>query len=39
MYILEDDETDEHYYADIMINLKAMPNISVQLKEIFENIE
>ena len=39
MYILEDDETDEHYNADIMINLRAMPNISVQLKEIFENIE
>ena len=39
MYILEDDETDEHYNADSMINLRAMPNISVQLKEIFENIE
>ena len=39
MYILEDDETDEHYNANIMINLRAMPNISVQLKEIFENIE
>ncbi len=37
-YILEDDETDENYNADIILTLRAMPTVSIQLKEIFENI-
>ncbi|MGN8631029.1 Uma2 family endonuclease [Blautia sp. HCP3S3_G3] len=38
-YILEDDTTDEHYNAETVITLKAMPSVSVQLREIFENID
>lgn len=38
-YILEDDEADEHYNADTVLTLKSMPNISIQLQEIFENVE
>lgn len=38
-YILEDDETDEDYNAETVLTLKAMPNVSIQLQEIFENIE
>ena len=38
-YILEDDEKDEHYNADIVLTLKAMPNVSISLSEIFEDVE
>ena len=38
-YILEDDETNEHYNADAVLTLKAMPTVSIQLQEIFENVE
>ena len=38
-YILEDDETNEHYNADTVLTLKAMPTVSIQLQEIFENVE
>lgn len=38
-YILEDDEADEYYNADTVLTLKSMPNISIQLQEIFENVE
>ncbi len=38
-YILEEDEADEHYNADVVMTLRVMPAISIQLKEIFEGIE
>ena len=39
VFILEDDEADEHYNADAVLMLRAMPTVSIQLQEIFENIE
>lgn len=38
-YILEDDKADEYYNADTVLTLKSMPNVSIQLQEIFENVE
>lgn len=38
-YILVEDEADENYNADTVLKLKAMPNVSVVLREIFENID
>lgn len=38
-YILVEDEQDENYNADTVITLKAVPAVSVILKEIFENID
>lgn len=38
-YILEDDETDEHYNADTILTLQAMPNVAISLNEIFEDME
>ncbi len=38
-YIMEDDVTDEDYNAETVLTLKAMPTVSIQLQEIFENIE
>lgn len=38
-YILVDDTEDENYNAEIVLTLKAMPTVSIVLKEIFENID
>ena len=38
-YFLEKDESDKHYNANTILTLKAMPTVSIQLQEIFENIE
>ena len=38
-YILEDDETDEHYNAETVITLRSLPNVALSLKEIFEDAE
>lgn len=38
-YILVEDEDDENYNAETVLTLKAMPSVSIVLKEIFENIE
>ena len=35
-YILEEDEKDENYNADMVLTLKAMPTITIALKEIFD---
>ena len=38
-FILQDDETEEHYNSDTVITLRDFPNISMTLEEIFENVE
>lgn len=38
-YILVEDEEDENYNAETTLTLKAMPTVSIVLKEIFEDIE
>ncbi len=38
-HIFEEDETEEDYNALLPITLKALPNITILLKDIFENIE
>jgi len=38
-HILVEDEDDENYNADLLLTLRAMPTISVILRDIFENIE
>lgn len=38
-YILEEDKDDLHYNAETVIHLRAFPHISMELKEIFENVE
>lgn len=35
-YILEEDEKDEHYNADKVMALRAVPLITIGLKEIFD---
>ncbi len=35
-YILEEDEKDENYNADVVLALKAMPAVTVGLQEIFD---
>ena len=35
-YILEEDEKDEHYNADQVMALRAMPLVTIGLKEIFD---
>ena len=37
-FMLEDDTENSDYNADTVITLKAMPNISIALKDIFEGI-
>ncbi len=37
-YILEDDPDDAHYNAEIQLSLRAFPHITMELKDIFENI-
>jgi Uma2 family endonuclease len=37
-YILEDDNTSDDYNADTVLSLKALPEIKITLKDIFENI-
>lgn len=37
-YILEDDEENVDYNADVVLTLRAMPNISMTLEEVFEGI-
>lgn len=38
-HILVEDEEDENYNANLPLTLKALPSISIILKDIFENIE
>ena len=38
-YILVDDAEDEDYNAETVLTLKAVPKVSIVLKEIFENID
>lgn len=38
-YILVDDAEDENYNAETVLSLKAVPTVSIVLKEIFENID
>lgn len=38
-YILVDDEQDENYNAETVLTLRAMPTVSIVLKEIFEDID
>ena len=38
-FILVDDTEDENYNAEIVLTIKAMPTVSIVLKEIFENID
>ncbi len=35
-YILEEDEKDENYNADVVLALKAMPAVTIGLQEIFD---
>lgn len=35
-YILEEDEQDENYNADVVLALKAMPAVTIRLQEIFD---
>lgn len=37
-YILEDDQENADYNADVVLTLRAMPNISMTLEEVFEGI-
>lgn len=39
LYILVDDEESEDYNADTVLQLKAMPSISIILRDIFDDIE
>lgn len=38
-YILEDDKEDEHYNAETVIALRGFPNIKMELKDIFEELD
>lgn len=38
-YILEDFKEDDHYNADTVITLRALPNVTMTLSEIFEDID
>ena len=38
-YILEDDPDDEHYNAETVMTLKGLPAVSIQLRELFLNID
>lgn len=38
-HILEEDETEEDYNSLLPITLKALPTITILLKDVFENIE
>lgn len=38
-YILEDDKEDEHYNADTVITLKDFPQVTMALREIFDEID
>ena len=37
-YILETDKGDPAYNSDVPITLKAFPNVSILLNDIFENV-
>lgn len=39
VYILVEDEEDEDYNADTELSLRAMPSVSIVLKDIFDDIE
>lgn len=38
-HILVQDTEDEHYNAELLLTLRALPTISIELQSIFENIE
>ena len=38
-HILVEDEEDENFNADMVLTLKAMPAVTIVLREIFENID
>lgn len=38
-YILEEDKDDIHYNAETVIHLRSFPHISMELRDIFENLE
>ena len=38
-YILEDEDGNEHYNADVIITLRGFPNISMTLADIFDGVE
>ncbi|MCI8512640.1 MAG: Uma2 family endonuclease [Lachnospiraceae bacterium] len=38
-YLLQDDEEDEHYNAKTRISLRAFPNITMELRDIFKDVE
>ena len=38
-HILVRDTEDEHYNAELLLTLRALPTISIELQSIFENIE
>ena len=38
-YILQDDPEEDYYNADKVVTLRAFPNISLTLAEIFENVD
>ncbi|MDE7354734.1 MAG: Uma2 family endonuclease, partial [Acetatifactor sp.] len=38
-YMLQDDQEDEYYNAELEISLRAFPNIKMKLGEIFEGIK
>lgn len=37
--MLQDDQEDEYYNAELEISLRAFPNIKMKLGEIFEGIK
>lgn len=38
-HILVGDMEDEHYNAELLLTLRALPTISIELQSIFENVE
>ena len=38
-YILQADQEEADYNADITIALRAFPNITMTLKDVFENVD
>lgn len=38
-HILVEDEEDENYNAELLLTMRALPTVSIVLKDIFENVE
>lgn len=38
-YLLQEDQEDEHYNAQTVIELREFPHIKMELRDIFENVD